>query len=84
DLRFPTTTGVTVTAGMRLQHRYLDRVVAASTRDPDVADVYVRVLGMMDRPTAMFAPRVVAAALRSRPDGRVTAPPPAPTLTRVA
>ncbi len=30
DLRFPTTTGMRVSAAMRLQHRYLDRVLVAT------------------------------------------------------
>ena len=67
DLRFPTTTGTQVTTALRLQHRYLDRVVTAATRYPAVADAYVRVLGMLDRPTALFAPRILSAAMRTPP-----------------
>jgi hypothetical protein len=67
---------MSVSAPMRLQHRYLDRVVAAATTDAAVAEVYVRILGMLDRPTRMFAPQVVAAAARARPDGVATPPPP--------
>lgn len=67
DLRFPTTTGTEATAALRAQHRYLDRVVTAATRDPVVADAYVRALGMLERPTALFRPRVLATALRTRP-----------------
>jgi 2-polyprenyl-6-methoxyphenol hydroxylase-like FAD-dependent oxidoreductase len=75
DLRFPTTTGTPVTASTRAMHRYLDRVVLASTKDPRAADVYVHVLGMLTRPSAVFRPRVLAAALRARPDGRQGTPP---------
>lgn len=64
DLRFPTTTGARAGAALHAQHRYMDRVVAAATRDPAVADVYVRVLGMLQAPTAVFSPRVLAAAAR--------------------
>ena len=61
---------------MRLQHRYLDRVVAAAaTTDAAVAEVYVRILGMLDRPTRLFAPQVVAAVVRARPDHAATPPP---------
>jgi 2-polyprenyl-6-methoxyphenol hydroxylase-like FAD-dependent oxidoreductase len=67
DLRFPTTTGTETTAALRLQHRYLDRVVTAATRDPAMSDTYTRVLGMLDRPTALFRPRVLVTALRTRP-----------------
>jgi 2-polyprenyl-6-methoxyphenol hydroxylase-like FAD-dependent oxidoreductase len=75
DLRFPTTRGTPVTASDRAMHRYLDRVVIACTRDPRVADIYVNVLGMLARPSVVFRPRVLAAALRARPDGRLGTPP---------
>ncbi|MGH3885635.1 MAG: FAD-dependent oxidoreductase [Pseudonocardiaceae bacterium] len=67
DLRYPTTTGVRVTAVTRLQHRYLDRVQAAATRDLAVADSFGQVLLMLARPTSLFAPRILAAAARTRP-----------------
>lgn len=78
DLRFPTTTGVRVTRAMRVQHRYLDRVLAACTRDPATAGTYAQVLGMLTRPTALFSPRVLLAAARTRPGagGTPTDPPP--------
>ena len=87
DLRFPTTTGVRVTAAMRLQHRYLDRVGMAAIRDPGVADSFVRVVGMLARPTSLFSPRIVAAAARARPNGDATqsnAVPPARPLETAA
>ncbi|MGH3784410.1 MAG: NAD(P)/FAD-dependent oxidoreductase [Pseudonocardiaceae bacterium] len=65
DLRYPTTTGARVTAVMRLQHRYLDRVVAAATQDPAIAETYTQVVGLLARPTSLFAPRVLAAAARA-------------------
>ena len=72
DLRFPTTTGMQVSTLMRAQHRYLDRVLAASMHDPAVAETFVRVMGMVDRPVSLFAPRVLAAAARTqRPAGEV-------------
>jgi 2-polyprenyl-6-methoxyphenol hydroxylase-like FAD-dependent oxidoreductase len=80
DLRFPTTTGTQVTTALRLQHRYLDRVVTAATRYPAVADAYVRVLGMLDRPTALFAPRVLSAAMRTPPVRVEQAPAPAASV----
>jgi 2-polyprenyl-6-methoxyphenol hydroxylase-like FAD-dependent oxidoreductase len=69
DLRYPTTTGARVTAATRLQHRYLDRVVAATTRDPAIADTYTQVIGLLARPTSLFAPRIMIAAARTRPHG---------------
>lgn len=85
DLRFPTTTGMRVSAAMRLQHRYLDRVLAATTRDPATADTYLQVLGMLAHPMSLFAPRVLAAAARARPTGDSvrpnTAPPARPLVS---
>ncbi|MGH3686292.1 MAG: FAD-dependent oxidoreductase [Pseudonocardiaceae bacterium] len=69
DLRYPTTTGARVSAVMRLQYRYLDRVVVATTRDPAIADTYMQVFGLLSRPASLFAPRVLAAAARTRPHG---------------
>lgn len=68
DLRFPTTTGMKVSVATRIQHRYLDRVSAAATQDPATADAFLRVMGMLARPTSLFAPRILAAAARARSD----------------
>ncbi|WP_175561445.1 NAD(P)/FAD-dependent oxidoreductase [Geodermatophilus obscurus] len=76
DLRFPTTTGATAGPVTRVMHRYLDRIDAAATHDAVVSDVYARTIGMLERPTALFRPRILAAAIRS---GRVPAASAAPT-----
>jgi 2-polyprenyl-6-methoxyphenol hydroxylase-like FAD-dependent oxidoreductase len=68
DLRYPMTTGAQVTTMTRLQHRYVDRVLVATARDPAIADTYLQVTGLLARPTAMFAPRVLAAAAQPRPN----------------
>lgn len=78
DLRYPTTTGGRTGPLMRLQHRYLGRLEAAATYDPAVADVYTRALGMLERPTALLRPRIVAAAARARQRTELTAPPARP------
>lgn len=77
DLRFPTTTGQERSAALRALHGYLDRVASAATADRAVADRYIRVIGMLDGPVTLFAPTVLAAAARSRPDRTVAvgAPP---------
>jgi len=75
DLRLPTTTGAEAGRGTRALHRYLDRIDTAATRAPAVADVYVRAIGMLDRPTALFRPRVLASALRTRPVRAGSVPP---------
>ena len=67
DLRYPTTTGDRRGLIMRAQHRYLGRLEAATTYDPAVADVYIRALGMLEPPTVLLRPRIVAASVRARP-----------------
>jgi 2-polyprenyl-6-methoxyphenol hydroxylase-like FAD-dependent oxidoreductase len=67
DLRYPATTGGTVGPVQRARRRYLDRLEAATTVDPVVGEVYARALGMLERPTAVLRPRIVLAALRTRP-----------------
>ncbi|NEM06410.1 FAD-dependent oxidoreductase [Geodermatophilus normandii] len=67
DLRYPSTTGMTASRVLRAQHRYFDRVEIAATTDPAVTEVYARVFGMLDRPTALFRPRILTTALRTRP-----------------
>ncbi|HSL09431.1 MAG TPA: FAD-dependent monooxygenase [Pseudonocardiaceae bacterium] len=66
DLRYPTTTGMPVSAAIRLVHRYLDQVVVAATQDPATTDSLLQVMGMLARSTSLFAPRVLAAAARAR------------------
>ncbi|MCV2488223.1 hypothetical protein OF117_02505 [Geodermatophilus sp. YIM 151500] len=77
DLRFPTTTGTRPNALLRAQYRYLDRLGLAVTQDPSVADVCIRVYGMLERPSALFGPRLLLAAARARV-GDVPAMPPSP------
>jgi 2-polyprenyl-6-methoxyphenol hydroxylase-like FAD-dependent oxidoreductase len=74
DLRYPSTTGMTAGRVLRAQQRYFDRVEVAATTDPAVTEVYVRAFGMLERPTALFRPRVLAAALRARPGAVERAP----------
>jgi 2-polyprenyl-6-methoxyphenol hydroxylase-like FAD-dependent oxidoreductase len=66
DLRFPTTTGARANVVTRLQHRYLDRVVARATEHQPTNAAFTQVLTMTSPPTRLFAPGVVAAALRGR------------------
>jgi 2-polyprenyl-6-methoxyphenol hydroxylase-like FAD-dependent oxidoreductase len=66
DLRMPTTTGAKVTAATRMQHRYLDRVVAASTTDETVLSAMLNVFFLLASPTSLFRPSIVRRALRRR------------------
>ncbi|MBO0846186.1 MAG: hypothetical protein J2P22_12315, partial [Nocardioides sp.] len=49
--------------GMRLSSRYVDRVLTAAERDPEVARRFLRVAGLMDPPSALLAPPVVGRVL---------------------
>jgi 2-polyprenyl-6-methoxyphenol hydroxylase-like FAD-dependent oxidoreductase len=87
DLRFPTTTGMNVGLAMRLMHRYLDWLLPAAIRDLNIAETYIQVFGMLERPAALFAPRIVASAARARREDLSSSPssaPPARPLARVS
>ncbi len=64
DVRFPATTGGPSGALIRLQHRALDRVLAAATRDPAVTSAFHEVLAMTSPPSALLRPNVLAGVLR--------------------
>ena len=57
--------------GMRASGWYVDRVLGAAERDPEVARRFLRVAGLLDPPTALFSPSVVGRVLaaRLRPTG---------------
>ena len=57
--------------------RWLGRGAAAAIQDLRIAEIYLQVFGMLARPTALFAPRVLAAAARAKPVHVVSAVPPA-------
>jgi hypothetical protein len=54
----------------RLQHRYLDRVATAATRDLATADGFAQVMGLLARPASLFTPRILAAVARTRTRSR--------------
>ncbi|WP_354637642.1 NAD(P)/FAD-dependent oxidoreductase [Kitasatospora camelliae] len=66
DVRFDATTGGPSGVLLRAQHRFLDRVLAASSHNPAVTAVFHEVMSLVTPPTALFRPAVLAAALRSR------------------
>ena len=77
DLRFPATTGMNVNIMTRLMHRYLDRLVPVVLQDQRIAEIYLQVFGMLARPSALFAPRILAAVARTKPSHVGDAMPPA-------
>jgi hypothetical protein len=87
DLRFPTTTGMNVGLAMRLMHRYLDWLLPVAIRDLRIAETYIQVFGMLERPAALFAPRILASAARARRDelsSSASSAPPGRPLARVS
>ena len=64
DLRYPTTTGATANTAMRMQHRYLDRVMAAATADEAAMAAMTDALFLVARPESLFKPSVMWRALR--------------------
>ncbi len=64
DLRYPTTTGAAVSAMMRMQHRYLDRVMAAATTDEAAMAALTDAFFLVARPESLFKPSVMWRALR--------------------
>ncbi len=66
DLRLPTTTGATATAATRMQHRYLNRVLAAATGDEVVQAAMLQAFFLLAPPTVLFRPNIVARSLRPR------------------
>ncbi|MGW5698789.1 NAD(P)/FAD-dependent oxidoreductase, partial [Streptomyces asiaticus] len=74
DVRFPTTTGGPAGLGVRVQHRYLDRVIRRATVDPGVCKVLHEVMSMVAAPTALMRPAVLGAVLRGGGSGRPASP----------
>jgi hypothetical protein len=65
DLRLPTTKGAKANLAVRMQHHYLDRVLAAATRDVTVLDAMIDVFFLLARPESLFRPSIVARVMRS-------------------
>ena len=78
DLRYRTTGGARPGPVTRLLHRYLDRVIAASTVDLEASLAFADVAHLLAPPAVLFRPRVAIPALRgTRPAGaaELDAPP---------
>ncbi|MFE2672984.1 hypothetical protein [Streptomyces hygroscopicus] len=74
DVRFPATTGGPAGVSVRVQHRYLDRVVRRATVDPRVCKALHEVMSLVADPTALMRPAVLAAVVRGGGSGRPTSP----------
>lgn len=67
---------------VRAVNRYLGRLLAVAEDDALVAARFLRVIGFLDPPTALFRPRVAARVLRGPRRARSTAPMTAELPTR--
>ncbi|MFG2907764.1 FAD-dependent oxidoreductase [Kitasatospora sp. NPDC048286] len=65
DARFRATTGAPSGSLVGLQHRFFDKVLAASTRDPAVTSAFHEVMSLVAPPSLLFRPPVLAAILRA-------------------
>ena len=78
DFRFPTTKGGRPGISMRLMHRYIDRVIAVGTVDDVVLDTFIGVVHLVQPPSALFRPSILARVLRGPRREALPTPPPAP------
>jgi 2-polyprenyl-6-methoxyphenol hydroxylase-like FAD-dependent oxidoreductase len=62
DRRYPVTGGAGLAT--RVLHRYMDRVMLATTVDSRVAHTFLRVLNMLDKPFTLQRPDVMVRVLR--------------------
>src|SRR5262249_33105386 len=66
DGRYPLAEGGRLTRGTRLLQAYVDRVVSVSCEDLTVRRRWLEVFHMLEPPTALLRPDVVARVLRRR------------------
>ncbi|MER7755379.1 FAD-dependent oxidoreductase [Kitasatospora sp. NPDC097643] len=64
DARFAATTGGPAGALLKVQHRFLDKVLAAAAHNPQVTAAFHEVMSLVAPPTLLFRPSLLAAILR--------------------
>ncbi|MFD7906968.1 NAD(P)/FAD-dependent oxidoreductase [Kitasatospora sp. NPDC059747] len=64
DVRFAATTGGPSGAMMKVQHAFLDKVLAAATRNTAVTAAFHEVMSLVSPPTVLFRPALLGAILR--------------------
>ncbi|SDD65051.1 NAD(P)/FAD-dependent oxidoreductase [Rhodococcus tukisamuensis] len=70
DLRIPTVAG-TRTRRTRMANAYAARVHRAAAADPEVGAAFLRVVNLLERPTSLLRPQILARVLReNRPSTR--------------
>jgi 2-polyprenyl-6-methoxyphenol hydroxylase-like FAD-dependent oxidoreductase len=81
DLAHPSVPGERTTK-IRLLNAYLARLQAAAVADPSLAEAFVRVVGMVDRPEGLLRPdRIVRVLLADLRRPRAATPTPVPATT---
>jgi 2-polyprenyl-6-methoxyphenol hydroxylase-like FAD-dependent oxidoreductase len=81
DLAHPSVPGKRTTK-IRLLNAYLARLQAAAVADPSLAEAFVRVVGMVDRPEGLLRPdRIVRVLLANLRRQRAATPTPVPATT---
>jgi flavin-dependent dehydrogenase len=63
DVRFPATTGGPTGNLVRIQHRYIDRIVASATTSPTVTTRFLEVMSLIAEPSTLFRPAVLTRVL---------------------
>ncbi|MER5640160.1 FAD-dependent monooxygenase [Kitasatospora sp. NPDC002227] len=63
DARFAATEGARSGPALRVQHLFLDRVLARATKDPKVAAAFYQVMTLVAPPTLLFRPATLGAVL---------------------
>jgi 2-polyprenyl-6-methoxyphenol hydroxylase-like FAD-dependent oxidoreductase len=63
DYRYPNVDGPPAPLATKVMHKYVDRIAVLNTRDPKVRRLWSDVLMMIEPPTALFRPSVLAKVL---------------------
>ena len=75
DRRFPTTEGPRPNPATRLVQRYMDRVVAVATEDPQVFGAFSDVVNMLAPPRRLFRPAILRRVLAGLKEPHLVEPP---------
>ncbi|MDY7012217.1 MAG: 2-polyprenyl-6-methoxyphenol hydroxylase-like oxidoreductase [Cyanobacteriota bacterium] len=80
DCRYRSVTGLSPTFAMRLMHRYMDRVVALTTKSVFARRTMLNIFNLLEPPSAVFHPRIAVQVLKP---SKIANPPPfAPISTQ--
>jgi 2-polyprenyl-6-methoxyphenol hydroxylase-like FAD-dependent oxidoreductase len=69
DFRYPTTEGGKRPPLTQFMHWYMNRVLAAATRNTDVLAAFAAAAHLLEPPSSLFHPRIMAHALRPQSGG---------------